>query len=80
MFVVNLKMSFKVIVEPEKIHYKRQWLGQALFPRTSASSAKLHWGWGAARSTAPQPSDQPYQADSDGSGHDMVWLDLSARY
>ena len=25
-------------------------------------------------------SDQPYQADSDGSGHDMVWLDLSARY
>ena len=21
---------------------------------------------------------QPYQADSDGSGHDMVWLDLSA--
>ena len=21
-----------------------------------------------------------YQADSDGSGHDMVWLDLSARY
>ena len=75
-------------------------LEQALFPRTSASSAKhctsggvrrvtslvptdisqqreaLHLGWGAARSRG---SDHPYQADSDGSGHDMVWLDLSAR-
>ena len=34
-----------------------------------------------ARHVAPRLcSDQPYQADSDGSGHDMVWLDLSARY
>ena len=48
-------------------------LEQALFPRTSASSAKRCTEAGAR-------SDQPYQADSDGSGHDMVWLDLSARY
>ena len=42
----------------------------------------LHRGWGTALCAAPQPrcSDQPYQADSDGGGHDMVWLDLSARY
>ena len=48
-------------------------LEQALFPRTSASSAK--------RCTEPSRGpDQLYQADLDGSGHDMVWLDLSARY
>ena len=42
----------------------------------------LHRGWGAALRAGPQQmcSDQPYQADSDDSGHDMVWLDLSARY
>ena len=45
---------------------------QALFLRTSASSAKCCTEAGARR-VAPQ-------ADSDGSGHDMVWLDLSARY
>ena len=53
-------------------------LEQVLFPRTSASSAKRCTEAGARR-VAPRP-DQPYQADSDGSGYDMVWLDLSARY
>ena len=47
------------------------WIEQALFPRTSASSAKRCTEAGRAA---------PYQADSDGSGHDMAWLDLSARY
>ena len=28
----------------------------------------------------PRGSDQPYQAESDGCGHDVVWLDLSVRY
>ena len=31
------------------------------------------------RHLTPATADQPYQADSGGSGHDMVWLDLSAR-
>ena len=53
---------------------------QALFPRTSASSAKRCTEAGARRYAPRLRSDQPYQADSGGSGHDMVWLDLSARY
>ena len=57
---------------PKKSFLGKINLEQALFLRTSASSAK-RCTEAAARRVAP--SDQPYQADSDGSGHDMVWLD-----
>ena len=69
MLLANLNLNLVKI----ECNGHRPMVEQALFPQTSASSANR-----CTERAMLQRSDQPYQADSDGSGHDMVWLDLSA--